>query len=252
MAIFLSELDHRWDFDELSGNILDKIGSKDSNVIGGASVYNGNSVTFDGVNDSFTWPSASNPILHSGDWTFYIVMKFIEDPDAAVILAIDGDDAPTTFQQVVHWDDVNKVNNFRATIGGNTLNFDASRLLKSTETVVIMGSYDRTGNSYKHVHKSDDPSTPYDLSGTDAITTDPNVQNFYLGRNNAGTTLWNIEVFEMGSIDGTAKSIVDMQDTAAEILNPTLAIKGGGERPSFRLDVLRQTRYNRGLTRFLR
>lgn len=217
MSDFISLLDHRWDFDEASGAILDKVGSADSAAPQGVPTFNGNSVTYDGVDDAHSF---TNAIDVSGDWTHYIVAKAVEDPDGVVIIYYDGDDSPTTFIQN-SWDDLNKVNNFRMAVGTVTNDVVAGRLLNQTETTVLFLAYKKDTNNVDFVIKSDDPVAPFDLSGFFENTgADPASTILRMARNAVNSKFFNIEVFEMGSIDGTAKSIEDMQDTAANLLFP--------------------------------
>jgi len=219
-ASFLSSLTSQWPFNEASGAILDSIGSKDSAVPEGTPTYNGESVTYDGVDQAHSWGSTVNPMDHAGDVTHYLKWRMIPDPDGAAVTPIDGSESPTAFQQVAGWDDFNKVNHFRPSFGSNTIDIPAGRVLTNTEIITSMISYNRTTKIFSYVIKSDHPTTPFDLSGSFGIGTSPAVQSLHLGKNKAGTVFGNIEVYEMGADNGTAHSIADMQATVDQIVTP--------------------------------
>lgn len=229
MPSFISELTSRYLMNESSGVMVDTIGSKDSDSPAGSPTYNPSAprpfIRLDGAVDSFGFTSGNSPLDHSGDLTFHFLYSFPTDPDGVNTIPIDGSSSPTTFQQLARWDDLNVTNKFRfawGNVAGGALDIDAGRLILADEIIANIISYDRTSNDFKYVIKSDHATTPLNLSGTVAIGTDPAVQSMFIGRNKAGSFFTEMDMYDMGNISGTAKSIADMQDTADALLNPTV------------------------------
>ncbi len=229
MASFRDSLTHRYDFDETSGPLLDKVGSKDSEVPVGAPVYNGNNITLDGVDDYFKFLTANNPVDFSADFTFYICARATEIIDGNIFVFNDLDIAGEFVQ--FSWDDKathdSAENEMRVLIGDGAVHttdyvrLDIGRPYTDTEIWVLSCSYVVSTKAMKFTILS---SEDIDMSGTltPAANAPAGTGGMFVGVNRATSLFTGMDIFEWGILNGTAKSIVDMQDTADEVLALTV------------------------------
>ena len=249
MASFYSSLTHRYDMDEASGQLIDKVGSKDSTTILGAATYNEPSISLDSIDDAFHFSTANNPFIMSGDFSGGIVaeLQTIENTILATL------DLAGNFFQLFAADSVDWLQLNMGT-GPDANNLVVGRDLALSEKFAWMFSFDFSTGELHCVAKSDHPTLPLDLSGTITVAPPSSVGGLYLGRNRTGTNYYEPTYHLMGSEIGTARSIADLQDTADDFLSPPAPPEvpegeEGGRTPRGLLG--RRGRISRGASRFI-
>jgi len=218
MTSFLGTETHRYDFDESSGAILDKVGSADSTLTRGAPTYNGNSVTYDGVDDGHRWSDANKPFDIGSDMSFYLKFKFLEEPIGSVLRVHGGgsSSAHDNSSPGAQWNDTSAENLVQILVPSTSpakVEKNIGRDPGVNEMFVLVWSYVVATKEIKGVIKS---NNLIDHSQTDTGLDSPVVRGFDLAE--AFDEFGNIEVFQFGTVNGTAHSIADLQDTADALL----------------------------------
>lgn len=224
MANRLGDLDHRYNFDEASGQLIDVIGAKDSTGVQGAPTYNQPTISCDTVDDAFNWNVANNPIQIGADLAVFQAVK----PDEVGVVSLEWltNDGPTNFFQFFHDESAGNYR-LRTFIGPNAgltgPAVTASRPLAVGEFVFIGVAINVTTKEARLVVKSDHPTTPLDLTNTITLPNLPAQATTGLGvsRNNANTNFYAATYKFMGTLLGEYLSVQDMQDTIDEIISPS-------------------------------
>lgn len=266
MSDFFSELTNRWDFDESSGLLLDKIGSRDSDSVDSAPNRTPQGTwILDGVDDGITFLDASSPYPAGATYTNFLAWRAKIDPDGAILLAQLEEGGALPFKRGHGFQDNGglQTNAFRILWGGFPsidLTANVGRALLLDEWVVSAFSWNTTTNFFQQRVKTDGGGgTPIDLSASGTPGGDPLGQDLFLGRNRDGTVFYNIEYFQMGTINGSTKTNSELGDHIDQVhlniiddfASDDSGPIGGSGRTNFRLDSLRQTRWNRGVGRFM-
>ena len=210
MTSILGSESHLYLFNESSGAILDKVGSADSTSIGGAPVYNGNSVSVDGIDDFFGWSDANKPFDASADFTHYLKFKILEATSGVVIRLFGGEVDNTS--PVGQWNDLTSSDLIQA-LGrgqgnGGTVSLNIGKNPDSTEIFTYAYSYKVSTKTMTLAIQSDDGVV---ANGSNVGTQAPIAQGFTLAK--AFGQFGNLEFFQMGTVNGTAHSLIDLQDT---------------------------------------
>lgn len=209
----------RYDFDELSGVILDKVGSADSSLESGVTYNAGNgvkSVTITAGKIEFN--GGSKPLDATAPWTFWMKFKYKDVVDAVSRQPMSM--APNSFSPQMFWDDVVAATRFRFDTNNNgstTLDLNVGREIQNDEIFCVAFSHPGgAGGTLNGAVKN--KSTDINVSGSVAETgSAPVLAGLKLGAAGLDAPC-DIEVFEVGVEQGTARSIADLQDTIDEVL----------------------------------
>jgi len=215
MTSILGTETHRYDFDESSGQVLDKVGSADSTTIRGTPLRTGFSWILDGVADSPRWSLANKIFDISADMTFYVKLKLLETP-IDTFLRLYGGISDDNKAPGAQWNDQIGTNLMQILVPSSPpakVDVDIGRDPGINEIFIMIWSYVVSSKGLKAVIKSDNG---IDHNGTATGSIDPTVQGFDLGESFG--EFGNIEVFQMGTVNGTAHSLEDLQDTATALL----------------------------------
>lgn len=246
MPSFLPDLTSRYLCNESSGDLLDSAGPHDLDSTFVAT-YNGESVSLDGIGDLLQWAFANVPMTASNDFTGYIDMTIDNDFDTVQKYFLNPTSTASLNGPFLRFRgdggrrQVDFASHFGA--GGIILELLTGRLFNIGERVIMLFSYNHTTKTAALVVKSDDGSDPLDLDDSGVATVNPAWTGVLLTifKRFAASDFTEGTINEMGFIDGTARSIADMQDTADELLleaemDPEqarrrgLIILGGGAR----------------------
>jgi len=229
MAIFLSELTSKFLYQETTspGQAIDSIGNKNSEV-GDGVIRNGDSYTLDGLFDDLDWVFGSTPFTPSNDFTGYLDVIVDDNFDGIAAYWLAPEEIVGELGPLVRFNAIGATRQF-AILSHGSAGFAIAiipigRLLNLGERVVIGFSYSHATKIINLAIVSDDLIDPLEGSATDTGTvalnwTSPTEMRLFKKHQTderyAGT------INESGFIEGVAKSIEDLEDTIAEVLNPT-------------------------------
>jgi hypothetical protein len=255
VSSFLNDLTCKIPFTESSGNFLDQIGGDDLYVKNGNPSYDEPGSTLDGIDDALEWTSSVTPPVRGViDYSFYIKFKVTNQHIGEVAPMLNPSTLNATKQgPLLRWDDDGGTNEMRflshAAAGTTTVYLGIGRPFNIGETVVAVASYDDNTFDADFTVLSDQG---VNVSGSATGTT---ASGWVLDKMSIGVDTifryWGTQLLEFGAIEGTKRSLADLQDTAQEVLFPG-ALIGGGPKNSFRLDPIRELRKNRGKRRSVR
>lgn len=216
MADIRPDLTSRYDFDEVSGLIQDKIGAFNATTTT-VTTYNPTEgfVSIDGIDDKII--IASGVIDHTGDWTMYLDAKY-DDPTVDIgIMAVGTDQRPRIIDAFWSPSRDDFLFDVGEDTGGHSRAFiDDNRRLKASERVIIFIAYDLAAKTFNWVAVSD---SGMNLSGVSTVGTSVIVaDSILIGSNVSGTSFMEGDLLEFGVQNGVARSIQDMRDTAFAIL----------------------------------
>ncbi len=214
MASMLGNETHRYDFDEVSGLIIDKVGSKDSTSDNGTLVYNGETVSADGVSARMNWSTDAgvSPWVwnDAGGTAGYI--HFVNQEGSAgqngLAKVISGVESGAS-GPAMNWDDLNATNALRCSLHQTlqTVDIELGREMNVGEAFVWAWSRNNTG-AFIFVIKSDGG---IDLSETGSGATALNDRAWSLGGNPAGTSHFKADFAQVGTVIGAESTLVELQ-----------------------------------------
>ncbi len=241
MTSLLGDETSRYDFDEGSLPILDKVGSKDSTGSGGSPTLTGSSLITDGATDHVLWSTVGQAFSAQADHTVYILFKYLDTVEGGdkVILGPN----PNGFSTEIAWKDAlgETIRLHVDNTGSNALDLDVGRNLTNSEIIALAYSYVASSKTQTMAIKSTGGLL---ADGSQVGDNAPSNLGMVLGANGPLSSHSNIEYKQMGVIAGTARSLVDLQDTVAELISD-LNVDG-----NFRNSLL--YKFPRGFDRFVR
>lgn len=249
---------HRYDMDELSGRMIDRVGSFNSNDFGGATAGDGEKRTTDGVDDREGWDTPNVPFDNSADNSWYIVMKTLEALNGVSFEMMAQGLPPSAANRGIEiiWNDTGLSNTVRFSTNQSTDRVDLAigREFDANEFIFVACTFEASSDQLHVALRTD---MGIDLAGSDIQNSETQTNvGINLGANGANNVFHNMEYYKFGG-NATFVSPADLQATLDDLealfgVGGVEGIKGGGPRVNFRKDVLRQTRINRSLARFIR
>lgn len=228
MADFKDELTSEYTFNNTTGALIDNKGAHDiAEVNFSVTDRNGNTVDLDGIVDLIQLLFGNVFFTPNLDYTGYLDVIITDDFDTFIRyffspqVITNSDGCSLRFRGDGGKRQVDFASHFGA--GGVILELLMGRLFNIGERVILFFSYDRTTKTAALVVKSDDPTSPLNLSTSGVATNNPNwtaSNTIRIGRQHTAGPFSKYRLKGMGSVDGTAKSIADMQDTADGFLMP--------------------------------
>lgn len=222
MSSIIPDLTSRFFNNEVSGDSLDSLPAGHDATVSAGATRNGNSITFDGVGEKKDWPFGDTPFDPSDSHTGYLDLTIDNQYDGSQKYFVAPNDLKTDESLLVRWRgdggkrQIDVLTHGSAGLAIVTLLF--SRLFNIGERVIILWSYDIATKVLNAVVVSDQG---IDESGTNTGTQNPawtSPNRLQLFQKQDGGDFTNVTLNEDGYIDGTARSIADLQDTAAELL----------------------------------
>lgn len=236
--VFDGELTSLFNFDEVSGAIQDSEAGAHHFASQAGGTFNGNSITYDGINDSSTSDTrdGTNGVLidATGDYTLYMNLITLSTLGAVferwfkpVLLSgtRQGPVIQLSFGTSIGQFDLHN----HAAAGAAGVTVDIGRDVNINEEFLVIISYQASTKTIVGVLRSMDG---VDESGSNTGTTTPGfgAADSYILFNNAGS-FSNVECKEMGAIDGTFKTLLQIQQAAEAWVNPSAGGDGGGALP---------------------
>lgn len=220
MASVLGSEDHKFFFKDTSFPITDLVGSADSTSQNGDSSYEGpgegNGVVEDGVDDADIWSAANKPVDFDGDWTMYFKMNLLDSLDG-LTQAFVGRPSGTGLS--ILWDDLgspaSRINAFAFSAGGSLARLPLGEEPSATDIIGIAVSFAHTGNLLNIAIRS---STGTNVSLEAGTVSGTSGGAFSIGDDGLQSSFFNARFLRMGSINGTAHSVTDLEDTVLDLM----------------------------------
>jgi hypothetical protein len=223
---FLPNLTSKFLMDEVSGLPQDSIGAKHFTSVEGTPTYNGDSISYNGIDQAHIWNMANRPIQSDEDHTGYLIVtidnKYLSDVKRLFRPVVAG----SSFQGPwVNWDGPNQKFYAHSHAGSGLAQIDLSigRDLVLGEQFALVWSYDKdTGGGLDNFRFTLSNGT-INLSGnvTGTVTSGWNILNtesYQIAKNVSGNyTETTYE--EIGFIKGISYSESDCFATAKELMN---------------------------------
>jgi len=211
MTSQLNSEDHRYKFNESSGQVIDDgvVGGLNSTSITGET-YNGDSITLDGVTGKIVLPA--NVLDPTADFSGYLAFRNLDTVTLTKqMLAMD----PNGFSPALAWLGVSSehaidVNN----TGGDVVKI-SSRLITNTEILVYSYSYKVSTRLISLAVVSDENLNLFGTA-TESVTLPVNL-SVQLGVDGTDSNFVNIELLQMGTYI-TTLSATDLTDTAVSLV----------------------------------
>jgi len=226
--VFNGELTSLYPMNESSGGFIDAIGGHDW-VSNANAVFNGNSITYNGVNAiaiSDTRDSTNGVFIDIlQDHTVYMHLKTLSQVGAISERwfrpRFFGPDAEGPFVNLAFGVELGKYQ-VQSPGFGDFPNVDLklTRDVNANEEFLLIFSYKRSAKQMVAVLRSFDGINVF---GSDTGTVVPGFEfddSYLLFDNSPGVNLSNVELFEMGAIDGTFKTLSQIRAAAEGFINP--------------------------------
>lgn len=215
MTSRLGSESHRYDFDETSGQLLDKVGSKHSNSINGGLTRTGSSYLLDGVNDYVAFTAANNPLgnVSTDDYSIYMLFRLLNaNGNLEGIIGGDSGRFPGWL-----WNDSSLTNTLAGSANNiGTDNFNMGIAEPESDEYVAMCMSVNASTNQLHVAAETSGGTKVNASLVHSGgSNEPTNRPFYIGR--YSTIYGHMEAHQMGTY-ATAYALTDLQDTVADLI----------------------------------
>lgn len=235
MASMFGQEDHRYDFDEASGNILDQVGDKDLTAAGDIT-YNPTAgfVQMGGVTSSIFWPTQA---LNSGQRRFaaFDVWEYrefaIQESGTGVFLSIHQSTSSPGNPVMTFNDTTEDPEAMNAWVDRDQADSKATFVLETGGRVPILGerffyaySWTFATGAWTQTLRSD---RGVDLSATGTTTGIGQDRAWYIGSDTSQTGNTKMDVYRYGIGNGQIFSLAELQADANLIINQRKVPSGG-------------------------